>query len=378
MRKLLFTLSLFVATNAFAENVHVAGHADWMKNLRDDARVGELCLPGAHDAATGQTHVYGTSVQTKTIKQMFEAGVRVFDFRVGYPTNTPSPLRLYHNFVDLARLFTGVMEDLYDELDDHPSEFCVVIIKHEGWLDNDYKVAQQLRSYFRPYFNKEPKLYPWYGDSESYYSYWHYDEKSEYEDAKKKWHSLLPYYTVHECRGKVLLSFRKPYLYDGDESDMVGPILGSFTSNPEVQQISGAYGRSFDFICQDAYHEDDMGWNINYKFERYVKPCCEAVTNEISKGNVPLCINHLSGYTNDPAAPNSAILARATNRLFAKYLAENPDVYTGMVMMDYAAETTSWGYTVSGDLAVEAVIHQNWRYWNEQPNLQEHPVVNSN
>lgn len=381
MKNLLLLLSLFIATSAVADNVHVANRADWMQNLRDDVFVSDLCLPGAHDAASGQTHVYGTSVQTKTINELFDAGVRVFDFRTAIPSSY-MPLRMYHNFVDLARTFSGVMDDLYSKLDDHPSEFCVVIIKCEGMRDKPHEVYPLFRSYFRHSYDEDIRLYKSHetGDGQGEddwglnfnHKYWKNDEAG-YNYAKNKWAKFSADMRVGYARGKVILLFRNSYNYDDPYNPMAGPLLGSFTSNPEIQYMPWG-----NFMCQDAYHEDDMEWNMEYKFKRYVKPCCEKLTYEINRGNRVWCVNHLSGYTNQPAAPNSAVLARTTNRVFAKYLAENPDVNTGMVMMDYAGEGTSWGYTVSGDLALEAVIHQNWRYWKDTEDPQGHVEVNSN
>lgn len=359
-------LALVVVTGNVYGSFKLVNHADWMSKLDPNAYVCRLCLPGVHDGATGRTHVYGTSVQTKEINEMFDAGVRVYDLRVGLTGG--QALRMYHGGIDLARTFKGVMNDLYAKLEEHKGEFVVVVVNIESATTQKGNCAKHLRSYFRPSYKQD--------EGEDYW-----ENESKYSAAKAKWMKFKPDMTVGEARGHMIVFFRDD-IFD-NLSDFPGARLGGFPSSPGISSIRYWDGetRTAPFLCQDAYHENEIEDNLSAKFEKFVRPTCEMLTDKInnSPNEFVWCINHLSAYTNDPAAPNSAIVARQTARQFSRYMTEHPELYTGMVMMDYAAETSSWGYTVYGDIALETIIHQNYRFWQiPTDSKRNHVVVNSN
>lgn len=349
-------LFLLVATGVAAEDAHYASRPNWMEQLEDDTPVCRVCIPGVHDGGTGSVHIYGASVQTKDLKELFDAGVRAFDLRVGFTNGIE--MRIYHGGVDMSYRFAVAMNELYEKLKENDSEFVIVIVNIESATTQKDNCKEHLSSYFRPTYNSGAKVT---------HDYW--SKESDYNAAKARWMVFKPDMKVSEARGKVILMFRDDY---ESIENIPGIRLCGFGSSPSEGQCSyydqeAKSKKTFPMITQDAYQKDDIEKSLDAKFINYVRPTMQMFTDKIKQepNNYVWCINHLSGYTNDPSAPNSAILARAVNRQFNQFVVGNRDIYTGIVMMDYAAETTSWGYTVAGDLALDAIIHQNYRYWKK-------------
>ena len=71
----------------------------------------------------------------------------------------------------------------------------------------------------------------------------------------------------------------------------------------------------------------------------------------------PLVINHASGYTGG-SIPNYRDNAHGVNAAVADYLQTSDDA-AGIVMMDFAGVSSSFGVKVFGDVLVNALIEQN-------------------
>lgn len=349
---------------------------DWMKYLNENTPVCRLCIPGVHDGGTGRVHVHGCSVQTLTVEDLFDVGVRAFDIRVGYTSQ--AAVKIYHGGMDMAYEFSNLMDRLYNKLDEHDQEFIIVIINIEHATTSKGMCKTKLRSYFIKDWN-DPHREDTAGPNS--YIYWGKGSEDRFTEVKKKWAVFNPKMTVKDARGKVIFMFRTDYT---TVEEMPGVMLPGFGASPEVssyQYYDGFALQSSGIIIQDAYHDQINGEDIEVKFRDYVVPTMKMITSATQNDpdSYIWCINHLSGYTNHACAPNSEYLASITNRAFNQYLAQNPELYTGIVMMDYAGETTSWGYNVAGSVAVDAVIHQNHRYWNPiKGDHRKHYEPNSN
>ena len=120
-----------------------AGNEAWMSGIADDTYVGHLSIPGTHDAGTGHGVnnylgvISGSTyalTQEKTLTEQWNSGIRAFDFR---PAVDGSRLRIYHGLISTNLYFDDALSTLCGLLDTHPTEMCIVIIRHESEGDNN-------------------------------------------------------------------------------------------------------------------------------------------------------------------------------------------------------------------------------------------------
>lgn len=116
----------------------VAGSADWMARLPDDAPLGELSIPGTHDAGTQYAQLgFFSKCQARSVGQQLEDGFRYLDIRLAV---SGDGLGLCHGFckcqTDAAPwsgqlMLEDVLEDCYAFLAAHPTEAVIFAVKQE-------------------------------------------------------------------------------------------------------------------------------------------------------------------------------------------------------------------------------------------------------
>lgn len=116
----------------------VAGSADWMARLPDDVHLGELSIPGTHDAGTQYVQLgFFSKCQARSVGQQLEDGFRYLDIRLAV---SGDGLGLSHGFCECrisAAPWSGrlmledVLEDCYAFLSAHPTETVIFAVKQE-------------------------------------------------------------------------------------------------------------------------------------------------------------------------------------------------------------------------------------------------------
>ena len=112
----------------------VAGSADWMARLPDDAPLGELSIPGTHDAGTQYVQLgFFSKCQPRSVGQQLEDGFRYLDIRLAV---SGDGLGLNHGFCECrtgaAPWSTRLMlEECYAFLSAHPTEAVIFAVKQE-------------------------------------------------------------------------------------------------------------------------------------------------------------------------------------------------------------------------------------------------------
>ena len=93
-------------------------NTDWMSNIRDDAPIHKLSIPGTHD--TMALHG-GDRLQTQSLplSEQLNSGIRVIDIRVGIQNNR---LEIYHVIDQKAEFEKDVLQVVINFLDRHPGE----------------------------------------------------------------------------------------------------------------------------------------------------------------------------------------------------------------------------------------------------------------
>ena len=138
----LFTVPLTERVDAAS----VAGSADWMARLPDNATLGGLSIPGTHDAGTQHVQLgFFSRCQARSVGQQLEDGFRYLDIRLAV---SGDGLGLNHGFC-VCRIgaapwsgqlmLENVLEDCYAFLSAHPTETVIFAVKQEY---GDERVAE--------------------------------------------------------------------------------------------------------------------------------------------------------------------------------------------------------------------------------------------
>ena len=112
----------------------VAGSADWMAMLPDDVPLGELSIPGTHDAGTQYVQLgFFSKCQARSVGQQLEDGFRYLDIRFAASGDGPG---LNHGFCECrtgAAPWSGrlMLEECYAFLTAHPIETVIFAVKRE-------------------------------------------------------------------------------------------------------------------------------------------------------------------------------------------------------------------------------------------------------
>ena len=328
-QKNIFAVLLMLSAGLLSVKAQVNDWQNWMANLDDNAFVCQLSIPGAHDACSSSFSGWSAigaavagKVQNKSVEQMLPLGVRLFDLR---PNNQ---LNIHHGILQTSYTFNGVMGQLRDYVTNHPTEFCIVLVRHEveGDSGNDNfadKMQQSLANFSDYLIDFRPNL------------------------------------TVGETRGKILFLSRDDYsgpLRGGKVTDWrdnqsdINNMLGAHCNGPETYKCS---------LWAQGYYEYT---NVDAK-----KNVIEAMLNKswqlAGKYDYTWVINSLDGYRSDVTYTNSATQdnAKTVNPYLQNLLASgNYNGPAGLVFMDYCCDGDGSGYY--GLSLTKELINHNFRY----------------
>ena len=127
MKRSVIILFLLLATQTIK-----AANERWMSGLPDTIRVCRVSIPGTHDSGTEGVGIlmrHYARTQTLSIDGQWDAGIRFFDLR---PRLVNGTLRIYHGPADCHLGFREALLIIKRKLEEHPSEFCVVMTNSAG------------------------------------------------------------------------------------------------------------------------------------------------------------------------------------------------------------------------------------------------------
>ena len=313
----------FFATLALADD-----NSSWMGSVPDNIYVSQLSIPGAHDAGTG----HGTGAddfgrtQDLTLTAMWNSGVRVFDLR---PSVDGSRLRIYHGILSTNLYFDDALSTLCGLLDEHPSEFCIVLMRHEDDSDDGST--------------------SWNGMVTTLL-------KSELVSSHAV--NFDPRATLGSVRGKLLILSRDAYA-----SRPIGGFITGWGHNSDFgSQQSGklrGVATAGSLYVQDFYDVSASGAAATK--QQSVQRMLQFSSSENTDPAVWV-VNHTSGYTKtffgiatrDGYRDN----ASTQNAAVLDYLG-NHSGSAGIVIMDYAGVDRSGNYDVRSQALTDALIAQN-------------------
>lgn len=324
---LLYIVAFVVSLSAWSQ---VSDYQNWMRGLDDDAFICQLSIPGAHDACCSSFSGWSAigaaiagKVQTKSVQQMLSLGVRVFDLR---PAVKEGKLTICHGILVTSFDFDTIMQQLCSYLDAHPSEFCIVTIRHEVEADD--------------------------GDSS-------FCSKLQASLAAIKGHlvDFRPNITVGEARGKILFLSRDAYdepMYGGRFADLrnnqsdINNMLGGHCYGPGTYKCS--------WWAQGYYEYSDVNAKKSAILAMLTKSCELA-----GKYNYTWVDNGMAGYKETGTNSACQANAKACNPYLQNLLTSgNYNGPVGLVCMDYCCDGDNSGYY--GLSPTKELINHNFRY----------------
>lgn len=343
MKNLLSRLPLLLASIAMTLSAHAD---DWMSRLNDSIPVGSVSIPGSHDAATGDGFIEKCQcmendlarfadliavTQDCAIGQQWASGIRAFDLRPDVMTDITGrkSLHIYHGLFATKRSFDSVLDQISDSLAIHPSEFAVIIMRHESDASRDSKDWGKLM-----------------GQSLAR----HADRLADFS----------PTLSVGQMRGRILLISR-----DGYEGRVYGTMASGWAHGTDlpVVTLKGA-GGVVSMLLQDFYDTSlKDGLEAKKTAVRRLYEC-----KLLSSQYPQWTINHTSGYALNmnhngiegiSTSQGYRYNASTINNYLANLITDMPHD-AGIVMMDFAATDDSDGWNVSGLRLTRAIIDSNF------------------
>ena len=328
MKKFLLYIITFVIS--FNANSQVTDYENWMRGLDDNAFICQLSLPGAHNACTSSfsgTSAIGAAfagkVQTKTVQQMLPLGVRAFDLR---PAVKDGKLINCHGILVTSFDFNTIMQQLCTYLDAHPSEFCIVTIRHEVEADDGdtsfgSKLQASLASFKNHLVNFRPNL------------------------------------TVGEARGKILFISRDAY----DEPMYGGRLVDLRNNQSDINNMLGGHCYGPDsYKCSwwvQGYYEYT---DVNDK-KNAILAMLEKSSQLAGKYNYTWVDNGPAGYKETGTNSACQTNAKACNPYLQGLLSSGKyNGPVGLVCMDYCCDGDNSGYY--GLSLTKELINHNFRY----------------
>ena len=339
-KSLLLLVTLVSSLNAKPQ---VTDYENWMAGLDDKAFICQLSIPGAHDACcssfSGMSAIGAAvagKVQSKSVQQMLPLGVRAFDLR---PAVKNDKLTICHGILVTSFDFNTIMQQFCTYLDAHPSEFCVVTIRHEVEADDgDSRFGSMLQASLASF--------------------------------KDHLVNFRPNLTIGEARGKILFLSRDAY----DEPMYGGRTVDLRDNRSDISEMLGGHCYGPDsYKCpwwvQGYYEYSDVGVKKNAILAMLEK------SSQLAGGySYTWVTNGLAGYNGTGTNYACQANAEACNPYLQGLLASgNYNGPVGFVFMDYVCDGDNNGYY--GLSLTKELVNHNFRYTTSK---QGDPIYDSN
>lgn len=300
---------------------------NWMATVPGNVRFCMLSVPAAHDAATsGVTGAFVSSARTQThdIAAMLAGGVRGFDLRPRYNSNTQSDIELdnleiYHGPVGTGVKFKDAMQTLADFVKDNPTECVYVRIKKENskLLFEPTDCSATWRTSVRTCLKGH---------------------------AGSLVRTLSSTLLLSACRGRLIVTADNPY---GEEGNLEGTVYGgrlSWTDNTKgMNTVINYTGGS---KVADAYVQDFYDGTAAEKTQLVAASLAKAAADATNRWYYSFL--NLSG---SPASSARTVNAEALP------VVEQLDGRTGLVFYDFCLDDEYGGEALN-----RAIVARNFGY----------------
>ena len=275
-----------------------AQNGSWIAGLPDTVKVCRVSIPGTHDSGTAGVWFpmkHYARTQTMDLSEQWDAGIRFFDLR---PKLEGDNLRIYHGPANCHITFEEALLIIKKKLEQHPSEFCIVMTNSAGGgqtaVDQTMKlISQVIPSQMLAVFKADM--------------------------------------TVADIRGRILFIHRNQ---PSAGLDYPGVVTRGWPGNGSSRQVRlvSSDGKSAVLWAQDYF---TLGSNNP---ERYLSGKWDMVYNLLNASGSSdagvWCINHASGYTGTGIRTNIRRNSDQTNVRLLDYLQDHHDA-VGIIPMDF-------------------------------------------
>ena len=308
---------------------------NWITPLDGNIYVSQMSIPGSHDAATGENMAsfigdLFAQTQEQTLQTQWNLGIRAFDLRPAiYKRRSTNELWLYHGVTRVSISWATAMNTIKANLTDHPGEFAIVLFRHED-ESTLYKNTNTT-------------------DFDNYMKAW--------VNANKSWIvDWRPDITIDECRGKLILISRFNGSWDyGCFTGWSHDAAGTTTT---VRNASNS--KKGTMYVQDYYNPSSHATKFT-SIKNYLDIAQKFHTEDALKNHWML--NHVSGYVGPSTSNTYRANAAAQNPEVIKYLHNRTAPgSTGIILFDYSGVAESGNYNVQGDVMLQTVIDNNYKY----------------
>ena len=276
-----------------------ASNESWMSRLPDTVKVCRVSIPGTHDSGTASVRFpmrHYARTQELSIAEQWDAGIRFFDLR---PKLEDGTLRIYHGPADCHLGFEEALLIIKSKLEQHPTEFCVVMTNSAGGGLEGVDMTMDLINTL-------------------------FDIKMLAQFNAKM--------TVADVRGRVLFIHRD---YRTNGRDRPGTVVFGWPGNGSSHHVRmmSSEDKSAVVWAQDFFTDGGKGNYLDTKWDKVAS----LVGEFASAPDGVWCINHLSGYTGSGISTNINRNARTTNTRLLEYLAGHKSPI-GIIPMDFPAQ----------------------------------------
>lgn len=284
-------------------------NSDWMADIPDDTYLSSVTIPGTHDSATA--HIFPSfflQCQSMGFNEQLEAGYRYLDIRLALDETTETTdLKFIHSFgtckkeSSFLQLFSDTLHlsdalaDVYDFLENHPTETVIFCVKAENSSD-DLSLFQQV---FFEELDKNPQK--WYTENE------------------------IP--TLGEVRGKIVLATRFDDVTGEGDSRMGLRFHWEEQANKEAVVDNQAVSMIND--TNQLWVQDRYKYNVETKWDAISETLenCQAGDETFS---LNFCSTAGNGYAGHPKK-----YARIINKNLMNYEFASQTSY-GVIIVDFA------------------------------------------
>lgn len=308
---------------------------NWITPLDGNIYVSQMSIPGSHDAATGEdmaTFIGDIFAQTQeqTLQGQWNLGIRCFDLRPAiYQRRSTDELWLYHGVTRVAISWATAMNTIQANLEKHPGEFAIVLFRHE-----DERTL---------YKNTNTT------DFDNYMKDW--------VNANKDWIvDWRPDITIDECRKKIILISR--FSGSWEYGCFTGWSHNAEGTTTTVKKASSSVDGTM--YVQDYYNPSSHETKFA-SIKKYLDIAQRFHTEDALKNHWML--NHVSGYVGSSTSNTYRANAAAQNPKVIEYLHNRTAPgSTGIILFDYSGAATSGRYNVQGDVMLQTIIDNNYKY----------------
>ncbi|MBO5780367.1 MAG: hypothetical protein J6R27_04625 [Muribaculaceae bacterium] len=337
MKRVLLISAMLTAVAAYGQAGYTGSsqNSHWLEYVHDDTYVANLLLPGAHHGYAGES--WATlgetlaSTQNRTVDELWNLGVRVFDIRPGVYNNQLYNYHTFRSSLSVEGFFNKITNKLNSAAGSQ--EFAIIHVLKGTNDDISSLWAKQMQNLANAGMLVEFRRDLTVGDMRGkilVICRENYGGPVQYNTYVRGWNETdLKNYKLYSPG-----NYRSANLYMQDLANVE-------TGNSRLGEKKNLLKTLFDFTKSRLH---DRGSQVNWIFN-----FASAYNGIAMSSNYKSVATELNQYVYDQLAS----VSKSTKR---KITSSGTRPYpSGMVMMDYIGDSS-----VNGDKAIQAIISSNF------------------